>query len=127
MGPSVADVSDGNVLPQGAAQLSRVIKVRSQLKRVAKRVAENPTEIDTKEWSELDNFLRTVYSAGEDMKVMAKGIYDPAKKSQADAAIKILQSVVQLAQKPISKKDAAGFEVLAQKSDGAFEDFFGAL
>jgi hypothetical protein len=30
--PSVADVSDGNALPQGAAQFSRVIKVRAQLK-----------------------------------------------------------------------------------------------
>ena len=30
--PSVADVSDGNALPQGAAQFSRVVKVRAQLK-----------------------------------------------------------------------------------------------
>jgi hypothetical protein len=30
--PSLADVSDGNSLPQGAAQFSRVIKVRAQLK-----------------------------------------------------------------------------------------------
>jgi hypothetical protein len=29
---SLADVSDGNSLPQGAAQFSRVIKVRAQLK-----------------------------------------------------------------------------------------------
>ena len=30
--PSLADVSDGNSLPQGAAQFSRLIKVRAQLK-----------------------------------------------------------------------------------------------
>ncbi len=30
--PSLADVSDGNALPQGAAQFSRIIKVRAQLK-----------------------------------------------------------------------------------------------
>lgn len=29
--PSFADLSDGNALPQGAAQFSRVIKVRAQL------------------------------------------------------------------------------------------------
>jgi len=125
--PSVADVSDGNVLPQGAAQLSRVIKVRAQLKSVTKRVAENSSEIDKKEWDEIDNFLRTVYSAGEDMKVMSKGIFDPSKKTKANESIKLLQGLVQLAQKPISNKDATGFGALAQKADGAFEDFFDAL
>lgn len=125
--PSLADVSDGNVLPQGAAQLSRVIKVRAQLKSVAKRVAENSSEIDKKEWNSIDNFLRTLYSAGEDMKVMAKGIYEPSKKSKADEDIKLLQNLIQLAQKPVSQKDAEGFGVFAQKADAAFEGFFEAL
>mmetsp|Transcript_28418 Transcript_28418/g.60190 ORF Transcript_28418/g.60190 Transcript_28418/m.60190 type:complete len:203 (-) Transcript_28418:108-716(-) len=125
--PSVADVSDGNALPQGAAQFSRVIKVRAQLKSVAKRVAEQSSEIDKAEWDKIDNFLRTVYSSGEDMKVIAKGIYDPAKKTKADGDIKLLQSLVQAAQKPVSNKDAAGFGVVAAKADGLFEDFFDLL
>mmetsp|Transcript_9370 Transcript_9370/g.16302 ORF Transcript_9370/g.16302 Transcript_9370/m.16302 type:complete len:201 (+) Transcript_9370:78-680(+) len=125
--PSVADVSDGNSLPQGAAQFSRVIKVRAQLQSVAKRVTEQSSEMDKAEWDKIDNFLRTVYSAGEDMKVIAKGIYDPAKKTKADADIKLLQNLVQAAQKPVSNKDSVGFGVVAKKADGIFEDFFDLL
>lgn len=123
----MADLSDGNALPEGAAQFSRIIKVRAQLKSVAKRVAENSSEIDKKEWDKIDDFLRTVYSAGQDMKVVAKGIYDPEKKTKADADIKLLQGLVQAAQKPVSKQDAAGFGVIATKADGLFEDFFDML
>lgn len=125
--PALADLSDGNALPQGAAQFSRVIKVRAQLASVAKRVAEQPDEIDKKEWDKIDDFLRTVYSAGNDMKVISKGIYDPTKKDKADADIKLLQNLVQAAQKPVSKKDNVGFGVIATKADGAFEDFFDQL
>eukprot|EP00578_Thalassiosira_sp_NH16_P025525 CAMPEP_0181100310 /NCGR_PEP_ID=MMETSP1071-20121207/13125_1 /TAXON_ID=35127 /ORGANISM="Thalassiosira sp., Strain NH16" /LENGTH=198 /DNA_ID=CAMNT_0023183031 /DNA_START=58 /DNA_END=654 /DNA_ORIENTATION=- len=125
--PGVADLSDGNALPQGAAQFSRVIKVRSQLKSVAKRVAEQPSEIDKKEWDKIDDFLRTVYSAGEDMKFIAKGIFDPDKKTKADQDIKLLQSLVQAAQKPVSKQDSAGFAIIAEKADGLFEDFMDQL
>ena len=125
--PVVADVSDGNALPQGAAQFSRVIKVRAQLQSVARRVADQPSEIDKAEWDKIDEFLRTVYSAGEDMKVIARGIYEPSKRSKADDDIKLLQSLVQVAQKPVAKKDSAGFGVVAAKADGIFEDFLDLL
>ena len=124
--PSVADVSDGN-LPKEAAQFSNVIKVREQLKSVTKRVTTHADEIDKKEWDGIDNFLRTVYSAGEDMKGIAKGMYDPEKKKKAEEDIKLLQNYVQAAQKPISKQDAAGFGAIAGKVDGLFEDFFDQL
>lgn len=124
---AVADLSDGNALPQGAAQFSRVINVRSQLKSVAKRVTEQSSEIDKKEWDKIDDFLRTVYSAGNDMKVIAKGIFDPDKKAKADEDIKLLQNLVQAAQKPVSKQDAAGFGIVAKKADSVFEDFFDQL
>lgn len=124
--PGVADVSDGNALPHGAAQFSRVIKVRSQLRSVAKRVTEQPSEVDKAEWDKIDDFLRTVYSAGEDMKVISKGI-DSAKKIKADEDIKNLQNLVQLAQKPVSNKDSAGFGVIATKADSLFGDFFDLL
>jgi hypothetical protein len=123
----VADVSDGNALPQGALQFSRVIKVRAQLNSVAKRVADQPSDIDKAEWDKIDDFLRTVYSAGEDMKVIAKGIYEPAKKTKAYEDIKLLQSLVQVAQKPVSNKDSAGFTVVAAKVDGLFGDFLDLL
>jgi len=125
--PSFADLSDGNALPEGMAQFTRVLKVRVQLQAVAKRVTENPDEIDKKEWDKIDDFLRTVYSAGQDMKVVSKGIFDPVKKKQADEDIKTLQNLVQAAQKPVSKKDAAGFGFIANKADGLFGDFLEQL
>ncbi|EJK64197.1 hypothetical protein THAOC_15101 [Thalassiosira oceanica] len=125
--PSLADVSDGNSLPQGAAQFSRVIKVRSQLKSVAKRVAEQSSEMDNKEWDKIDEYLRTVYSAGNDMKEISKGMTDPSKKAKAEEDVKLLQGLVQAAQKPVSKKDAAGFGAIANKADSLFEDFFDQL
>ena len=124
--PSTAVVGEGG-LPEGAAQFSRVIKVRAQLKSVAKRVTEQPDEITKEEWGKIDEFLRTVYSAGNDMKVIAKGIFDPAKKEKADEDIKLLQKVVQAAQKPVAAKDAAGFATIATKADGLFEDFLDLL
>jgi len=109
------------------AAFQRVLKVREQLKSVAKRATEQPDEIDKKEWDEIDNFLRTVYSAGKDMKGITKGIYDPAKKKKAEESVELLQKLVQAAQKPVSKKDAAGFVFIATKADGLFEDFLDAL
>ncbi|KAL7538706.1 hypothetical protein ACHAWF_006194 [Thalassiosira exigua] len=105
--PSAADVSDGNAPPKGPTQFSRVIKVRAELKSVAKHVPE--------------------YSTGDDMKVITKGIYDPAKKTKADEDVKLLQNLVQASQKVVSKKDAAGFGVVAAKADGLFEDFLDML
>ena len=125
--PSSADVSDGNALPKEAAQFSRVIKVRSQLKSVAKPVAEQSSEMDNKEWDKIDEYLRTVYSAGNDMKEISKGMTDPTKRTKAEEDVKLLQGLVQAAQKPVSKKDAAGFGVIANKADSLFEDFFDQL
>eukprot|EP00577_Skeletonema_sp_RCC1716_P026846 CAMPEP_0113394072 /NCGR_PEP_ID=MMETSP0013_2-20120614/12286_1 /TAXON_ID=2843 ORGANISM="Skeletonema costatum, Strain 1716" /NCGR_SAMPLE_ID=MMETSP0013_2 /ASSEMBLY_ACC=CAM_ASM_000158 /LENGTH=196 /DNA_ID=CAMNT_0000277833 /DNA_START=50 /DNA_END=640 /DNA_ORIENTATION=+ /assembly_acc=CAM_ASM_000158 len=114
-------------LPDGAAQFSRVIKVKAQLKSVAKRVAEQPDDITKEEWDKIDDFLRTVYSAGNDMKVISKGIFDPSKKEKADEDIKLLQKVVQAAQKPVAQKDVKGFSAIAAKADGLFDDFLDQL
>ena len=125
--PSAAVGTGEGGLPEGAAQFSRVIKVKSQLKSVAKRVSEQPDEITKEEWDKIDNFLRTVYSAGNDMKVISKGIFDPSKKEKADEDIKLLQKVVQAAQKPVAQKDTKGFSAIAVKADGLFEDFLDQL
>ena len=52
---------------------------------------------------------------------------DPDKKTKADTDIKNLQSLVQLAQKPVSNKDSAGFGVIAAKADSLFGEFFDLL
>lgn len=125
--PSAAAGLGEGGLPEGAAQFSRVIKVKAQLKSVAKRVAEQPDDITKEEWDKIDEFLRTVYSAGNDMKVISKGIFDPTKKAQAEEDIKLLQKLVQAAQKPVAQKDVKGFSTIATKTDGLFEDFLDQL
>ncbi|KAL7441460.1 hypothetical protein ACHAXM_011507 [Skeletonema potamos] len=125
--PSIAVGTGEGGLPEGAAQFSRVIKVKAQLKSVAKRATEQPDDITKEEWDKIDDFLRTVYSAGNDMKVISKGIFDPTKKEKAEEDIKLLQKVVQAAQKPVSQKDGAGFAAIATKADGLFEDFLDQL
>eukprot|EP00574_Skeletonema_japonicum_P009117 CAMPEP_0201717582 /NCGR_PEP_ID=MMETSP0593-20130828/3278_1 /ASSEMBLY_ACC=CAM_ASM_000672 /TAXON_ID=267983 /ORGANISM="Skeletonema japonicum, Strain CCMP2506" /LENGTH=196 /DNA_ID=CAMNT_0048207671 /DNA_START=31 /DNA_END=621 /DNA_ORIENTATION=- len=125
--PSAAVGLGEGGLPEGAAQFSRVIKVKAQLKSVAKRVAEQPDDITKEEWDKIDDFLRTVYSAGNDMKVISKGIFDPSKKEKADEDIKLLQKVVQAAQKPVAQKDVKGFSTIATKADSLFDDFLDQL
>lgn len=65
---------------------------------------------------------------GEDMKVIARGIIDPVKVKRAkvvDEGIKLLKGLVQVAQKPVPWRDAAGFGVVAEEGDALFEDFSG--
>ncbi len=98
------------------------------IQSVAKRVTEQTDDISKEEWDKIDDFLRTVYSAGEDMKVISKNsIFDPTKKAKAEEDIKLLQKVVQAGQGPVSKKDAAGFGTVASKADDLFEDFLDLL
>jgi len=89
-------------------------------------VTEQTSDIDKKEWDKIDDFLRTVYSAGDDMKVIIKTM-DPSKQSKAEEDVKLLQKVAQAAQGPVSKKDAEGFGTIAAKADALFEDFFDLL
>ena len=94
----------------------------SSSQSVAKRVAEQSSEIDQKEWGKIDDFLRTVYSAGDDMKAIAKTM-DASKQPKAEEDYKLLQKLAQAAQGPVSKKDAEGFVTIAGKADRLFEDF----
>lgn len=89
-------------------------------------MTEQTSDIDKKEWDKIDDFLRTVYSAGDDMKVIIKTM-DPSKQSKAEEDVKLLQKVAQAAQGPVSKKDAEGFGTIAAKADALFEDFFDLL
>lgn len=93
---------------------------------MTKRVTEQSSDIDKKEWDKIDDFLRTVYSSAEDMKVIARSM-DPAKYSKAEEIVKLLQKLAQAAQGPVSKRDAEGFGSIATKADKLFEDFLDLL
>jgi len=125
--PAYADVSDGNVLPPGAKEFSNVIQLKSDIVNIRKRVAENADEMDTQEWGKLSQYMRTVYSAGNDMKVVSKSMYDPEKKKRADELVKIVQKAAQAGEIPIAQKNASGFVTIAEKITASLEEFFDLL
>uniref|UniRef100_A0A6U0TBK4 Uncharacterized protein n=1 Tax=Eucampia antarctica TaxID=49252 RepID=A0A6U0TBK4_9STRA len=125
--PALADVSDGNKLPQGAEQFSRLLKAKKALEDVTKRVAENTDELDKKEWDNLSDFIRVLYKSGEDMKIVSKGIFDPEKKKKADEYIKFLQKLSQTGDEPISKQDRGALLAIFKKSAVVFDQFFELL
>lgn len=129
MAPSLAraDVSDGTALPKGAAEFSRALRLRSDLKGVMKRVKENASDIDKKEWDNISKFLRTVYATGDDLKVVASGIFNSENKSRALEDISLLRRYSQAGDIPASKQDAKGFLIVADKMAGLLDDFFDSL
>mmetsp|Transcript_22803 Transcript_22803/g.31912 ORF Transcript_22803/g.31912 Transcript_22803/m.31912 type:complete len:187 (-) Transcript_22803:472-1032(-) len=121
-----ADVSDGNTLPPGAAQFSRVVNIKADLANVYKRVSEHADEIDEKEWDNIGGFLRKLYSAGEDMKGVAKGM-TADKKAKAEEGVKLLQKYAKAGEVPVNKQDAKGFLAVLDKETGLINDFFDLL
>jgi len=94
---------------------------------VEKRVKGDASEMDTKEWDNISQFLRQIYQTGDDMKSIAGGIFDPEKKKQALADAEALKKYAKAADVPVNKKDGAGFLTVAVKMDDLFEDFFDQL
>jgi len=123
-----ADVSDGNALPTGAQQFSRLVRLKSDLGGVIKRVTEKADEIDKKEWDNLQEFLRILYKGSDDMKAITKNsIYDPAKKKKAEEDIKLLQKFTQLGDNPVTKQDAPGLADILKKCELILDNFFDLL
>ena len=122
-----ADVSDGNALPQGAAQFSRVIRLKNDLQAVRKRVAENGNELDKKEWESIGSFLRMAYATGEDMKAVAAGIFNPENKKRALDDVDQLRKYAQAGDVSVSKKDPKGFVAVADKMVEKVDDFLESL
>ncbi|CAB9499316.1 expressed unknown protein [Seminavis robusta] len=125
--PAWADVSDGTMLPEGARQFARLIRVKADLKGVATRVKDNSAEIDRKEWDNISQFLRQIYQSADDMKGIAGGIFDADKKKQALADAESLKKYAKAADGPVSNQDRQGFLAATVKMDDLFEDFLDQL
>lgn len=123
---ALADVSDGNALPQGAAQFARIIRTKENLITVMDRVRNHADEIDAKEWENISTFLRKVYNAGDDMKVTSKSMPDYKKKS-AEGIIKDLQKYAQAGDIPAQNKNAKDFLAVSEKMLKLMNDFFDLL
>ena len=99
----------------------------SRCQVVTKRVSEKSSEIEKKEWDNIGQFLRRLYSAGDDMKEIAKGIYDPGKKKQAEEEIKQLQKYAKAGEGPVNKQDGDTFVAIMKKCENIIDDFFELL
>ena len=126
----MAEVANGDSLPEGAAQFKRLLSLKEDLPAVIKRVTEGGADgsIDKKEWDALSDFMRKVYKGGDDMKAFTKGsIYEPEKKKKAEEDYKLMQKLAQAGDPPISKEDAAGLVLVLKKAKFVLEDFFDLL
>lgn len=94
---------------------------------IEKRVSENASDIEKKEWDNIGGFIRRLYAAGDDMQVIAKGIYDPEKKSKAAEDIKQLQKYAKAAEGPVNKQDGGTFVAIMKKCEELIDDFFELL
>lgn len=79
--------------------------------------------MDKKEWDNISQFLRQIYAVGDDMKSIAKGIYDPTKQKKAVEDGESLKKYAKAADVPVSKQDGNGFLTVAAKMDDLLEDF----
>jgi len=127
LNPAMADVSDGNQLPQGARQFQRLLFIRSENAGNIKKLSAKDVTLDKKEWDKLSDFLRTLYGGGEDMKIITKTMKDPEKKKKADETVKLVQKMAQAGEGPLAKEDVAGFLQMSQNSAKLFDTFFELL
>ena len=121
-----ADVSDGTSLPEGALQFSRAVKARSDWDAIGQTVDSRGKEMSKDEWEGVMSFLRKLYSVGEDMKGIAKGM-DVGKKKQAEALIGEFQTIVKTADGAARGQDREAFMILYKKSAVCLDDFFALL
>mmetsp|Transcript_11358 Transcript_11358/g.14837 ORF Transcript_11358/g.14837 Transcript_11358/m.14837 type:complete len:188 (-) Transcript_11358:53-616(-) len=121
--PSLADVSDGNTLPEGALQFSRALKAKSDWEEIGKTVSTRGSELSKDEWEGVMGFLRKLYSVGDDMKGISKGM-DPTKKKEAEKLIADFQTVIKTADGAARGKDPNAFMILQKKSAEDLENFF---
>mmetsp|Transcript_41419 Transcript_41419/g.61299 ORF Transcript_41419/g.61299 Transcript_41419/m.61299 type:complete len:208 (-) Transcript_41419:106-729(-) len=123
-----ADVSDGNRLPPGALEFSKVLKVKSDLVIVRKRVLEAGDSMDKKEWNGVGDFLSRVAKSQADLQVIAESIYDPEKKKGAAKAMEDISKYAGAAITFASKDhDVKSVVNVLNRCEKSYDDFFDLL
>jgi hypothetical protein len=85
-------------------------------------------EIDKKEWDNIGKFLRTVYSTAEnDMKAVAKGIFNPDNNKQALNDVAEMKKYAQAGDVSVSKQDASRLAAILAKINELLDDFLASL
>lgn len=85
-------------------------------------------DIDKKEWDNIGKFLRTIYSTAEnDMKPVAKGVFNPVNQKQALNDVEEVKKYAQAGDVSASKQDAPRLAAILEKISDIVNDFFDAL
>lgn len=83
--------------------------------------------MDKTEWNNVGQFLRKVYAVSEDMKAIASGFYDPAKKKRASELIDDIKKVSKAADAPTGSQNGPEFLVYAKKITSILDEFLDLL
>lgn len=125
--PAFADVSDGNQLPDGAAQFSRLLNTKNNISTLKSRIQDKNIELNKKEWDNIGQFLRRLYQASEDMKSVAISIYDPEKKKAAVKTIEEVKKYSKAGEGSVNNQDPEGIVVILDKVDAIIDEFLELL
>lgn len=125
--PAVADVSDGNQLPDGAAQFSRLLNTKNNIATLKSRIQDKNIELNKKEWDNIGQYLRRLYQASEDMKSVAISIYDPEKKKAAVKSIEEVKKYSKAGEASVNNQDPEGIVVILDKVDAIINEFLELL
>jgi hypothetical protein len=125
--PAFADVADGNQLPDGAAQFSRLLNTKANISTLKKRILDKEIELNKQEWDNIGQFLRRLYQSSEDMKSVAISIYDPEKKKAAVVTMEEVKKYSKAGEASVNDQDVTGIVVVLDKVDAIIADFLELL
>jgi hypothetical protein len=94
---------------------------------IQKRISDSSSEMDKKEWDNVGRFLRRIYATGDDLKGIGAGIYDSAKKKQADAAIAEIRKLAKSADPSVNARDGKGVVAILDKVNSEIDTFLDLL
>ncbi|GMH77614.1 hypothetical protein TrST_g5726 [Triparma strigata] len=122
---AIGEVADGNSLPDGAKQFSRVLKSQKDVKEIIASLSSSPPT-DSSQWKVLSLYIRGLYSLSDDMTFIGKGLA-PEKKKMAEEVIKTFKKDVKEADVPAKAEDVEEFKKLMVKAEGGITEFLELL
>jgi hypothetical protein len=94
---------------------------------ISKRVSQNASDMDKKEWDNVGQYLRKLYAVGDDMKSISAGLYEPAKKKRAAELIDALRKFSKAADASTGTQNGPEFLGFASKLVAILDEFLDLL
>ena len=107
-------------MPSGARQFAAVVRAQKDWAAVATRVKSG--EASDEEWKNIQLYLRKLYSVGDDMTSMAKGLPGSSQASALEL-IKDFKNVVKESDPLVVAKNVDGFLAVQNKTAKQLDDF----